>query len=178
MEKHESLQLARRAQSGDAAAYEALLAAHYELIFRTAWKWCGLREDAEDITQAVCLKLPQILPQFRGDSAFSSWLYRVTINAAKDYAKSQHRHHHEGEAALARFESDAPDPEQSVIAKRLYWCISQLSDGLREAVLLVCAEGLTHAEAALALGSKEGTISWRLSEAKKKLSVCIEGASA
>ncbi len=168
--------LAEAAHQGDSEAFSTLLERHYGLIFRTAWKWCGMRTDAEDIAQNVCLKLATVIGQYRGDAAFTSWLYRITLNAAKDYTKSKGRRSAEqGEETLEQFASDLPDPEASLISRGLYHCIAALPEKLRMAVLLVCAEGLNHAEAGKALGCKEGTISWRLSEARKQLALCLEG---
>ena len=62
-----------RAQNGDPEAFGELIEDHYDLIYRTAWKWCGNRADAEDIAQDVCVKLGQAIAGFDGRSAFSSW---------------------------------------------------------------------------------------------------------
>lgn len=169
--------LVEKAKSGDSAAFSVLLARHYTLIFRAAWKWCGVRQDAEDIAQNVCLKLAGSLHQYRGEAAFTSWLYRVTLNAAKDYSKSQPSRNGREVACemLERFACDAPNAEASLISRALYHCIAALPEKIRMAVLLVCAEGLSHAEAGVALACKEGTVSWRLSEARKQLAVCLEG---
>lgn len=169
--------LVERVKAGDKAAFSVLLARHYTLIFRAAWKWCGVRQDAEDIAQNVCLKLASGLHQYRGEAAFTSWLYRVTLNAAKDYTKSQPSRRGREVACeiLERFVCDTPSAEASLISRALYHCIAALPEKLRMAVLLVCAEGLSHAEAGGVLECKEGTVSWRLSEARKQLAVCLEG---
>lgn len=168
--------LVEKAVAGDEKAFSALLERHYGLIFRAAWKWCGLRQDAEEITQNVCLKLATTLPRYRGEAAFTTWLYRVTLNEAKDYGRSQARRGREvADEALEHFASDAPDAEASLISRCLYKCIAALPEKLRMAVLLVAAEGLSHAEAGEALACKEGTISWRMSEARKQLAICLEG---
>lgn len=168
-------EMIRAAQRGDERAFEQLLGHHYNMIFRTAYKWCGKREDAEDITQNVCVKLASIIGQYRFESQFSTWLYRVVLNVAKDYHKQTHRHRsrEQADVDLGLFASDAPNAEESLVARHLYWCISKLPEKLRMAVLLVCAEGLSHADAGEALACKEGTISWRISEARKQLSACL-----
>lgn len=167
--------LVQQAQRGDAKSFETLLNLHYRLIFRTAYKWCGRREDAEDITQNVCIRLAESIRDYRGESQFTTWLYRVTLNAAKDYQKSRSRKagREQGDIDLSLFRSEQPNAEESLIARHLYWCIAQLTEKLRMAILLVCAEGMSHAEAGRVLECKEGTISWRISEAKKHLSTCL-----
>lgn len=177
MEQLSDMALAEKASGGDSEAFSALLSRHYGLIFRTAWKWSGVREDAEDIAQNVCIKLANILPQYRREAAFATWLYRVTLNEAKDYgrAKSRRGGREIGDEELERFASDTPDAEASLISRCLYKCIAALPEKLRMAVLLVCAEGLSHAEAGGILQCREGTVSWRLSEARKQLAVCLGG---
>lgn len=176
MEQMSDLTLIDKAQNGDSAAFSLLLSRHYGLIFRTAWKWSGLREDAEDIAQNVCIKLAGILPHYRREAAFTTWLYRVTLNEARDYGRSKARRGREvADEALERFACEVPDAESTMISRCLYRCIAELSEKLRMAVLLVCAEGLSHAQAGEALHCKEGTVSWRLAEARKQLALCLEG---
>lgn len=177
MEHLDDSALVEKAKAGDKAAFSVLIERHYGLIFRTSWKWCGVRADAEDITQNVCIKLATALHSYRGEAAFTSWLYRITLNTAKDYVKMQpsRRGREVADEQLERFASDAPSVEASLISRCLYTCIAALPEKLRLAVLLVCAEGLSHAQAGEILKCKEGTVSWRLSEARKQLAVCLEG---
>ncbi len=153
------------AQGGDANAFSQLLEAHYEQIFRFAYRWCGNRSDAEDVTQNACIKLAQAIGQFRFESAFSSWLYRLVINCAKDWFKSQSRHRQNTEEYL----DDEPShcnqaAEISVYLRQVLQQLDSLADGFKEAALLVHGEGLSHAEAAQVLNIKESTVSWRLHE--------------
>jgi RNA polymerase sigma-70 factor (ECF subfamily) len=84
--------LIRRAQAGDRTAFEALLNQYYDVIYRIAYKWSGVRADAEDITQNVCIKLARSIGLFGFRSAFLSWLYPLVINTAKDWARQQKAH--------------------------------------------------------------------------------------
>jgi RNA polymerase sigma factor (sigma-70 family) len=161
--------LIRGAQAGDAAAFEQLLEHHYDTLYRFAYKWCGNRADAEDITQQACLKLGRALASFRFESAFSSWLYRVVVNCAKDWARSQGRH--AGGQSLevtAELVSASATVEHQVYLWQLLQQLEDLPDGIRETLLLVHAEGLSHAEAAIVLEIKESTVSWRLHEFRKQ----------
>lgn len=158
----------KRAQKGDARAFEQLMAHYYDVIYAFAYKSCGRVADAEDITQNACIKLARSLDQFQGKSAFSSWLYRLVINCAKDWFKSQSRHP-ENPDALENVKTNA-DGEDAVYNREILTAISALPEGEREAILLVHAEGLSHKEAGYILGCKESTISWRIHEARKKLS--------
>ena len=172
--------LIKQAQNGDAHAFEALLDDYYDTIYRFAYKWCGSREDAEDITQQACIKLARAIGQFRFDAAFTSWLYRLVINCAKDWSRSQRRHtaEHVDEAEFGQGSAASGDAgEQRVLLAQVWTELEACADGIKEAVLLVHAEGMTHAEAARVLDVKESTVSWRLHEARKKLAHLFEPES-
>ncbi len=95
--------LVRRAQGGEVAAFAELVDLYYDTIYRIAWKWCAHRANAQDIAQQACIKLAGSLGQFRFQAAFSSWLYQLVINCARDWQRAQQRHEHE----------DLPDTELS-----------------------------------------------------------------
>ena len=76
--------LVARARGGDRKAFSELIERHYDFIHRTACKWLGRRQDAEDIAQEVCVKLSTAIQSFDGRAAFTSWLYRVTLNVVRD----------------------------------------------------------------------------------------------
>jgi RNA polymerase sigma-70 factor (ECF subfamily) len=163
-------ELVRRAVAGDRRAFGLLVERHYDFIFRTACKWCGKVSDAEDVAQEVCVKLAGIIGSFDGRSAFTSWLYRVTLNAVRDMqrARSRRSRHVDRYAEVAPDEY-LPDQEDSAAAKELWDAVRRLPDQQRDAVLLVYAEGMNHAEAGKILGCKEATVSWHVHEARKTL---------
>ncbi|HHB80480.1 MAG TPA: RNA polymerase sigma factor, partial [Aliiroseovarius sp.] len=74
--------LARAAAGGDRDAFGALLARHYDRLFAFAFRLMGARDQAEDLTQDICAALPGKLASFRGEARFTTWLYRVAVNAA------------------------------------------------------------------------------------------------
>lgn len=162
--------LIRAAQGGDGPAFTQLLASSYDNIYRFAYRWCGNRADAEDITQQACIKLAQTIGQFRFEAAFSSWLYRLVINCAKDWYKSQNRHQHDNLDDWIEPEQ-APDQtaENGIYLRQVLHLLDSFAEGFKETALLVHGEGLTHAEAAGILQLKESTISWRLHEIRKQL---------
>ncbi|MDJ0657133.1 MAG: RNA polymerase sigma factor [Xanthomonadales bacterium] len=165
--------LIRRAQSGDGEAFEQLLETHYDMLYRFAYKWCGNRADAEDVTQLVCVKLARTIGQFRFESSFSSWLYRVVVNCARDWARSERRQ----SRCVEQDETDRA-VEGSVEHQAFLWqllrTLDALPDGTKETLLLVHAEGLTHREAARILDVKESTVSWRLHEFRKNYSLELD----
>ena len=159
--------LIKRAQDGDRAAFESLLRAHYGTIYRIAFKWCGNKADAEDITQNACMKLARSIDTFRFQSAFLTWLYPLVINTAKDWAKSRARQATDTVAEIDG--AEAPVGEERVYASQIMAHVRTLPDREKEALYLVFSEGLTHGQAAAVMECKESTVSWYIHEARKKL---------
>ena len=160
-------ELVDRAARGDRTAFETLLRRHYDLMHRVAWRLTGSRADAQDIAQEVCCTLVEKIGSFRGEARFTTWLIGIVRNACHD--------HHRGGSALARLQRHlAVVLQQPPDGRDLYrrsWLASELArldPVLRETVVLV-AEGLTHAEAALALGVAESTVSGRMLEIRRKM---------
>lgn len=167
--------LIRAAQNGDEASFEQLLDHCYDVMYRYALKWCGNNMDAEDITQQACIKLAKNIRQFNFQAAFSSWLYRLVINCAKDWQRTQTRHDHDDIAKSLETQTQT-HAEQNAAHNRIYLqqllsMIATMGEGFRETVVLVLGEGLSHREAATILSVKESTISWRIHEVRKQLSL-------
>jgi RNA polymerase sigma factor (sigma-70 family) len=177
MDDGESKRLAAEAAAGDAAAFRRLCEAHYMTVYKIAYKWTGRREDAEDVAQEVFVKLPGKLASFRGESGFTTWLYRVTVNVARDYYRTA------GKAAKREVGFaegfDAPSDEVAaddrLIAAEAYQNIHKLPEPMRDAVLLVFGEDMNHKEAAKILGCAETTVSWRIFQARKLLKPLLAG---
>ncbi len=168
-------ELAVMAADGDADAYRVLLERHYDTIFRFALRATGVREDAEDIAQEICLSLSGKLRSFRGEAKFTTWLYRVVLNAVRDASRktmSRERMHlaYADIAALTR----GAEAETAREIAWVYELLDQVGEELRETAVLVLAEGLNHAEAAEILNIKETTVSWRMHELRKKLKALAE----
>ena len=160
--------LIQRAQGGDVASFAELIDRHYDTIYRIAWKWCGHRANAEDIAQLACIKLAGHLAKFRFESAFTSWLYQLVINCAKDWQRAQQRHVHD---ALPDTQptADSTRAEDHIYLAQLLEQLDELGEGMKETALLVHAEGLSHAEAGELLGVSESTISWRVHAIRKHM---------
>lgn len=172
--EQESETLVQRARQGDRQAFGQLLASHYGGIYRMAYRAVGRREDAEDIAQEVCVRLVRAIGEFRGESAFATWLYRVTLNTIHDHHRKKPPVMAAGEEVMAELVSPHGNPESGLLADMIRRCVRALPETLRRAVLLVHGEGLAHRQAGAVLGCAEGTISWRISEARKRLAYCLE----
>lgn len=172
MENCTETELINKARSGDGRAFAALADLHYMTVYRYAFRWCSSKEDAEDITQEVFLKLAGKIHLFSNHSRFTTWLYRITANCAKDYARKNSRWKKNKGTDISENETIAslnPGPENNVIARNILKLIDKLPDKQKEAVLLVFAEGMSHKEAAKIIGCAETTISWRIFQAKRQL---------
>jgi len=162
--------LARAAAAGERDAFAALLARHYDRLFRLAFRLTGSRAEAEDLTQDVCLALPARITGFRGEARFTTWLYRVMVNAAHDRRRRQSTRARAadgwGDWELAR-RAEAEDA-----ADGLDWlaeAMRALPEDLRDTLALILDDEMSHAQAAEVLGLSAGTVGWRLSEARKRL---------
>lgn len=162
--------LALRARDGDREAFRQLLEGHYDLIYRVAYRFFGNAPDAEDVAQDVCVALVDKLASYRGHARFSTWLYRVALNACRDHARRQSsiRSLHERFAQVSAL-VEAGDHDTAGRVRWVYEALAMLDAAMRETALLVVAEELSHAEAAEILGVKEATVSWRMHEVRKKL---------
>ncbi|MFV0493305.1 MAG: RNA polymerase sigma factor [Pseudorhodobacter sp.] len=162
--------LARDAARGDRDAFAALLERHYDKLFGLCWRLTGQQAEAEDLTQDICAALPAKLAGFRGEARFTTWLYRVAVNAAHDRRRRANSHDRArtgwGDWEIAR---QAAMAEEAEAQNWLHHAMAQLPEELRDTVALTLGEGLTQAEAATILGLSEGTVAWRMSEVKKRL---------
>jgi RNA polymerase sigma-70 factor (ECF subfamily) len=165
------------AQQGDRAAFGRLVERHYDFVYRVAWRWSGRKADAEDIAQEVCVRLGRAIGTYRGGGAFTTWLYAVTLNAARDLSRRRARETAKAEAfGLHTLVEGQGAPDADDRAERLWAAVRELPGKQRDAVLLVYGEGLSHAAAADAMACAEATVSWHIHEAKKRLKVLMLSA--
>ena len=162
--------LASAAAGGDRAAFAVLVQRHYDRVFGLAYRLTGARAEAQDLTQDICAALPAKLRNWRGEARFTTWLYRVVVNAAHDRRRRQATHARAasgwGDWEIARQDEIATQAEAQ---DWLATAMARLSVELRDTVALVLGEEMTQAEAGAVLGVSEGTIAWRMSEVKKRL---------
>ena len=161
--------LVAAASTGDRAAFEALLRRHYDRIHGIAWQLTGTRADADDVAQEVCVTLVEKIGGFRGDAKFTTWLTGIIFNACRDFRR---RRRSLGGmldrlTVLAGIVDTPNDPYDGIWLKS---AIARLKPALRDTVVLVAGQQLTHGEAALILGIAENTVAWRMHEARRVLS--------
>ena len=162
--------LAAAAAAGDRAAFEVLLRRHYDRVHGLAWQLTGSRADADDIAQEVCCTLVEKIGSFRGEAKFTTWLTGITFNAYRDFRR---RRRSLGGmidrlTVLAGLAA-APDGRDAYDAVWIRSAVARLNPALRDTVVLVAGQQLTHAEAAEVLGVAENTIAWRMHEVRRIL---------
>ncbi|MFN4170222.1 MAG: RNA polymerase sigma factor [Pseudorhodobacter sp.] len=162
--------LAEAAARGDRDAFAVLLARHYDRLFRLCWRLTGERAEAEDLAQDICAALPAKLRNWRAEARFTTWLYRVAVNAAHD------RRRRAGAASRAatgwgdwEVNRQAGLSEEAAAQDWLRSAMARLPEELRDTLALTVEAEMTQAGAAAVLGLSEGTIAWRMSEVKKRL---------
>ena len=163
------------AQKGDRLAFQKLLELHYDTIYQVAYRFTGHSEDAEDITQDVCVGLANKIHAYRGEAKFKTWLYTIIVNACLDGHRKRNRQY----AQLVNYlEFEAHDRavnhDKAQQIASLYRELARLKEPFKETAFLVLAQDLSHADVGKILGCSESTISWRMHEIRHKLKALME----
>jgi RNA polymerase sigma-70 factor (ECF subfamily) len=161
--------LAHAAANGDGQAFASLLDRHYDRLFAYCFRMTGQRSEAEDLTQDICAALPAKLGSYQRRAKVTTWLYKVAMNAAHDRRRKQATYSKASDG-WGDWET-ARTATNDEVAEKIDWltqAMTQLAPDLRDTLALVL-DDMTHAAAAEVMGVSEGTISWRISEAKKAL---------
>lgn len=169
--------LIQRAAKGDAAAFNELLGQHERRMYAVCLRMCGNREDAQDCLQEAMLRVYRAISGFKGQSSFSTWVYRVTMNACLDELR---RKKNKPSASLDGLldagwspadESDTPEKHamNSERRKLIRQTISELPEDMRSAVVLRDIQGFSYDEIARMLDISVGTIKSRISRGREKL---------
>ncbi len=165
--------LVLQSQNGNPAAFETLIRNHQRMIHSLTFRMTGSTVDAEDLAQETFLRAYEQLGSFRGKAKFSTWLYRIAVNACLNWRQSEARRSRlqadcaEEISALNGHGETAPTGNHS--SQEVQSALLKLSAKQRAAIVLTVYDGLNHSEAATILGCPETTISWRVFAAKRKL---------
>ncbi|MFC1838739.1 RNA polymerase sigma factor [Thermodesulfobacteriota bacterium] len=175
MDDYSDIELIDLAVKGNENAFESLIQRHYLAVYHFSFKWCRVKEDAEEITQEVFIKLTGKLKTFKQNSSFKTWLFRIIINTAKDYYRKNSTRNLYETAYKNEYSGGNPGHlrEDNSEAERLYYHIDKLPDKQKAAVMLVMSEGLSHKEAARVLNCREKTVSWRIHQARNRLKAAL-----
>lgn len=179
-----------QARRGDREAFGRLVRRHQRRVYAAALHILGNHSDADDATQEAFVRAYRGLPGFDGRADFSTWLYRITVNTALNALRSGRR----GAALSQRSGTEAahmggrpealgqgtPGPVQQVQhageVARVLEAVTQLSPPLRVTIVLATIEELPHKQIAEILEIPEGTVAWRVNEARRLLKLRLSAA--
>ncbi|MEG2583593.1 MAG: sigma-70 family RNA polymerase sigma factor, partial [Oscillospiraceae bacterium] len=154
-------ELIKRAKNGEVEAFEELISTHEKLIYNISYRMAGNPDDAADMAQEVLIKVFRNIQKFKGDSKFSTWIYRVATNTCLDNVKKMKRHvafsldseveTDEGSIGFDPVDT-APTPEEALISGEMKDSINdailKLSPEHRQVIVLVDVNGISYEDAA------------------------------
>lgn len=173
--------LLKRIREGDRNAFRLLVEKHHQRVVHICWSLLQSPEDAEDVAQEVFIEFFRSLNSFRGDSAVSTWLYRLSVNKALDYLRSVNRQKR-GKGLVVSLEKEnverfareqAPMPSDHMEAEErrrlLRWGIEQLPERQKLAITLSKLDELSQQEVAQIMDTTISSVESLLVRAKKRL---------
>lgn len=169
--------LISRAAKGDAAAFNELLGAHEQRMYAVCLRMCGNHEDAQDCLQEAMLRVYRSISGFKGQSSFSTWVYRVAMNTCLDELRRRRNKPAsslDGMLDAGWSPSDELDtPEHHAVAsekrREIRRTIAELPEDMRSAIVLRDIQGFSYEEIAKMLQINVGTIKSRISRGREKL---------
>ena len=169
--------LVRRASQGDEAAFELLMRAHESRMYAVSLRMCGNREDAQDCLQEAMLRIYRAMSNFKGQSSFATWTYRITMNTCLDELRRRKLRTATSLDVLLDTgwspTDDGETPEQHSVAseqrRMLERAIADLPEDMRAAIVLRDVQGFSYDEIAKMLEANVGTIKSRISRGREKL---------
>jgi RNA polymerase sigma-70 factor (ECF subfamily) len=173
----EASALVDAAKSGDPRAFDALVRRYRSRIFALALHLTGSRSEADDITQDAFLRAYKSIGRFQGRSEFFTWLYRIALNRALNVRRNARRRItlsiDDPRLTMALAVDAGGDPRRALELRETYTILLRAFDSLtpllRTTVALTLLQGFSYREAAVVLETTEGTIAWRVHEARRKM---------
>lgn len=159
--------LVEACRRGEQWALEAVYHRYKRRVFGVVTRIAG-PVDAEEVAQEVFVRIFRGIAKFRGDSALSTWIYRLAVNAALSYVTRRPRDRG-GEERLAEMPAKNPPQRDPNLAARLERALEQLPAGYRAVLVLHDIEGLSHDECAAIMGCRTGTSKSQLHKARAKM---------
>ncbi len=183
MNREEEKQLIRQAQQGNAEAFMTLARTYESKIFNLIYRLTKNREDTADLTQETFLNAFRAIREFRASSSFHTWLHRIAVNLSLNFLKRSERQKKYREYYINNSQesrerendlvNNIDSPEDVSAAEQLKASLEKAFDELpiiyKAAFSLVVYEGMSHREAAEVLGCSEGTVSWRIHQARRMI---------
>lgn len=178
--------LIERVQKGDKKAFDLLVLKYQNRIMNVLSRYLYDQNEVQDMAQEAFIKAYRALPNFRGDSAFYTWLYRIAINTAKNHLVSQSRRppgadidandaeQYDGESALKDYASPEHEVLKDEIQRVVANAIDELPDDLKTAITLRELEGMSYEEIAEAMDCPIGTVRSRIFRAREAVDIKLK----
>ncbi len=172
--------LVQKTKNGDLDAFDELVRRYEGKIYGLAYRFMGNHADASDLAQDTFIRVYQALAGFRGDAAFSTWIYRIAANICRDeLRKRQRRRSVSMDEMIDASPANVPtadgsySPEETVqryeVQRQVQFCLNELSDDHRLVLVMREIQGLSYEEIAGALQCSMGTVKSRISRARSAL---------
>ena len=180
MTQKEEKQLVKKVQSGDRAAFEKLVNEYQAKIYNLALRMTGSRDDAYDMTQDAFIKAYRSIGDFRSESSFYVWLYRLAVNVCLDFLRAEKKRAHVSLTELDETDNselEIPDErfdpqteaEKAELRQAVRRGLLKLPDEYRAILILREIDGLSYDEIGSVLSLEPGTVKSRIFRARKKL---------
>lgn len=180
--------LVERAKSGDIEAFEQLVISCQKKVFNIAYRMIGNYEDANELAQEVFLKAFRSIKKFKGDSLFSTWIYKVTANVCLDEIRKRKKkvvisldqeiEFNDGEVKR-QIPDNAPTPDMEAETNELKSAvnesIAQLPDDYKSMIVLRDIQGFSYDEISKIVNCPEGTVKSRINRARQALKKILQG---
>lgn len=180
------LELVQRVQAGDKKSFDVLVLKYQHKVINLVMRYMHDPDTAQDVAQEAFIKAYRGLKNFRGESAFYTWLYRIAINTAKNHLVSQGRRaptndidadeaeQFEGESALKEYGTPENEMLRDEIQAIVSNAIDALPDDLRTAIVLRELEGMSYEEIAEAMDCPIGTVRSRIFRARESIDKVLQ----
>jgi RNA polymerase sigma-70 factor (ECF subfamily) len=185
-EQKKDLGLVRKAQAGDKKAFDLLVRKYQSRIISLVSRYLGHNGDVQDVAQDAFIKAYTALPNFRGEAAFYTWLYRIAVNSAKNYLMARGRRpatvdvdaeeteFFESSEALKENASPERLALTEEIKKVIFDTIEQLPEELKVAIQLREIDGMSYEEISSAMGCPIGTVRSRIFRARDAIDIKLQ----
>lgn len=174
--------LVERVKQGDKKAFDLLVLKYQRKIVRLLSRMIRDQNEIEDVAQEAFIKAYKALDQFRGDSAFYTWLYRIAINTARNWIAQNSRrpsapnvNHHDEDETFSELDNltDSHNPESELVSREMAASVNSTIDALpeelRRAIVLREIEGMSYEDIALAMDCPIGTVRSRIFRAREAI---------
>ena len=168
--------LLRKAAAGDGAAFSSLMEMHERRMYAVALRMCANHEDAQDCLQEAMLRIYRAISSFKGQSSFSTWVYRITMNTCLDELRRRKMRRttsldgllDSGWSPAEKLETPENNAIRSEQRRQIDRAIASLPDDMRSAIVLRDIQGMSYEDIASALDANVGTIKSRISRGRER----------